>query len=201
MPSKRSIEYETYISSNKWSRKRKRLLGDHNVCLGCFRETEGGTLHLHHVNYDALGKETRKDVIPLCKVCHEALHSALKKHGWTAKESHKAWPELFGHPLASGNSWQNTHNVASSKKSLRDRHKDEERLRRRLWESKQLVKLSEPLRASDSPMLVIQKLNFRKAKHHAGARRKAGCRDSIGDGKLLMGSENGNADKPRVVTR
>ena len=45
-------------------------------CVGCGWH---GPLNLHHTNYDFLGEEKARDLIPLCSYCHKRLHAYLDK--------------------------------------------------------------------------------------------------------------------------
>jgi 5-methylcytosine-specific restriction endonuclease McrA len=77
------MRYEQYITSKAWFAIRECLLDEHNnKCSFCGRKYE---LHVHHLNYDCLGKETPEDVLVLCVRCHDDLHTALRKYPATEK--------------------------------------------------------------------------------------------------------------------
>lgn len=62
-------EYGMYLHSEIWEQTKNKF--KKNKCEKC-----GGTemLNLHHLNYENIGNETKKDVITLCRKCHESLH-------------------------------------------------------------------------------------------------------------------------------
>jgi len=93
----RHTVYQAYITSDDWYDRRIKLLCAHKYCLGCERSFE--TLQLHHISYDFLGAETRKDVIPVCVDCHSQIHASLKELGLSVKETATLWPRLYGTTL------------------------------------------------------------------------------------------------------
>ncbi len=70
------MSYTSYLASTGWLERRKRLLGDHHECMGC--RSVAYRPQLHHLSYWNVGCETRCDVIPLCKPCHERVHKELR---------------------------------------------------------------------------------------------------------------------------
>lgn len=83
--------YAAYITSPAWRARRRTWLTRHRrdhhtepVCVVCDR---AWTLDddLHHASYDHLGHEHDSDLIPMCRVCHEALHRILDgSRAWRA---------------------------------------------------------------------------------------------------------------------
>ena len=84
---------KNYYSSKHWKQFRDKYLKDFNVvCSVCHRRRwtlykintkkhkKGDSkrllnFNIHHLNYDNLYNETSKDVIPLCKFCHDLCHT------------------------------------------------------------------------------------------------------------------------------
>ena len=83
-----SEEYTTYINSDVWRLKCKRL-----VQLAGFRCQECGRcaigLEVHHLTYDRLGNEHDRDLQVLCSPCHEKADPIRSVHAstrsWTAR--------------------------------------------------------------------------------------------------------------------
>jgi hypothetical protein len=64
--------YNDYIQSPKWQRQRdNRMAIDNNECKLCFSKVN---LHVHHITYANFGNEPMKELITVCKSCHEAIH-------------------------------------------------------------------------------------------------------------------------------
>lgn len=71
--SDQNLEYIAYINSPEWAvfrafiiRKRGRR------CQQC--GTTEGEMNLHHKHYRTFGHERSRDVLLLCRPCHDALH-------------------------------------------------------------------------------------------------------------------------------
>lgn len=86
-PRRRRASYEAYINSRAWSDKRKQwyaawltVAGVEPSCLVCGRRwtLKGG--HLHHATYGRLGAESVRDLLPLCRRDHMALHAVIDSH-------------------------------------------------------------------------------------------------------------------------
>ena len=78
---KHSAEYERYMRSEAWERKRsERLELDGNRCVMCGRpnglQKDGATpiLQVHHIHYRNLGHEPMEDLVSLCPTCHKRIH-------------------------------------------------------------------------------------------------------------------------------
>lgn len=68
----KKIDYNKYIKSKKWYKKRNWYFKNNdNICKSC---GSNENIHLHHINYDRLGNEKMKDLMPLCIECHTKLH-------------------------------------------------------------------------------------------------------------------------------
>jgi 5-methylcytosine-specific restriction endonuclease McrA len=67
--------YEKYLKSPEWQKKRsERLKIDNYKCQRCGYSY---CLQVHHLNYDTLGHEdVYKDLITLCRPCHEEIEKA-----------------------------------------------------------------------------------------------------------------------------
>jgi hypothetical protein len=73
IPSPFFCDYQDYIHSKQWQRKRnERLALDRKQCVLCFSMTN---LHVHHVTYERLFKEKMSDLMTVCKECHEIIHN------------------------------------------------------------------------------------------------------------------------------
>jgi len=89
----RRAVYCDYMSSPRWFALRERWVRDwmtrHGVepcCLICCAPWLLGRDDLHHRTYARLGHERCRDLIPLCRPCHGALHRVL--------ESDRSWRRL-----------------------------------------------------------------------------------------------------------
>lgn len=68
------MNYNEYIKSNEWDKKRReRLSHDGYTCQQC--GATGQPLDVHHLTYDRLGDERISDLVSLCRPCHKAEHS------------------------------------------------------------------------------------------------------------------------------
>lgn len=75
---KHSIEYDRYMHSKAWERKRQeRIEIDNHVCCMCGRP-EGkckNGLQVHHISYQHLGNEiVETELCSLCPTCHRLIH-------------------------------------------------------------------------------------------------------------------------------
>ena len=69
------IAHREYLKSATWKDIRERVLSrDRNKCVKCGNPGSD----VHHKTYKRWGNEKTKDLITLCRVCHENLHSARK---------------------------------------------------------------------------------------------------------------------------
>ena len=71
------MNYDTYIQSAAWRRKREAALERaDNHCQLC-----GSTdaLDVHHNTYERLGSERPGDLIALCRACHDAHHARMRQ--------------------------------------------------------------------------------------------------------------------------
>lgn len=65
--------YDDYLASAAWRAVRDRYREERpwlcNVC------GEAESLHLHHRTYERVGQEDLDDLMPLCRGCHELVHT------------------------------------------------------------------------------------------------------------------------------
>lgn len=66
--------YAAYRSSRHWRKFRNNLQAGKPNCM-CCDDRKGS--ELHHLSYESLGREKHRDVIALCRKCHENIHDAL----------------------------------------------------------------------------------------------------------------------------
>lgn len=91
------IDYNQYIKSDRW--KRKRQLKLKQVGHKCQRCKSEDNLNVHHSVYARLGGEKNKDLFVLCRSCHFLYHSIHKKptKGTTkmfVKRTARKWDKL-----------------------------------------------------------------------------------------------------------
>lgn len=63
--------YEEYLDSDWWKEKKTLILQETKKCEICGKEHQ---LYVHHLHYDTLGNETRKDLMVVCYDCHQKIH-------------------------------------------------------------------------------------------------------------------------------
>jgi len=62
--------YRSYIVSEAWYKKRRRILKQVNyTCYKC----GGHAKQVHHLRYDNLGREPDKDLRAVCVPCHKRI--------------------------------------------------------------------------------------------------------------------------------
>jgi len=68
-------EYEEYLDSPEWKKKRLATIKrDSNCCQQCGSRFPINELEVHHIHYKRLRKEQPEDLITLCEFHHELLH-------------------------------------------------------------------------------------------------------------------------------
>jgi len=92
------MKYSKYLQSEWWKQLRNALLVDVS-CFGCRQQAAS---ELQHMTYRTLGHESWRDLVPLCRSCHERLHFELRDR-WPlsplarlAERSRSLWPVMFG---------------------------------------------------------------------------------------------------------
>lgn len=85
--------YAAYIDSAEWFTRRERWYADHRhltgsepACAVCGRPWQLREDDLHHASYARLADEAHRDLIPMCREHHQALHDL-----WAASP---AWRRL-----------------------------------------------------------------------------------------------------------
>src|SRR5579872_4383203 len=77
--------YGAYLRSEHWQEFKGKYFKRHKkVCFCCGVPAR----HLHHITYEHLGKERQKDVKPLCRKCHKAVHRLVKGRRALLIEAH-----------------------------------------------------------------------------------------------------------------
>lgn len=71
------MNYREYIRSDKWREKANKWKIEEGKCEKC---GSGFNLNVHHLNYENLGYELRKDVRVLCRSCHSKYHKGNWKY-------------------------------------------------------------------------------------------------------------------------
>ena len=67
------FDYRKYIKSKAWRNLRKVVLErDKYACQKCL--ATGKPLHVHHLNYNRVGREKLTDLISVCEDCHGLEH-------------------------------------------------------------------------------------------------------------------------------
>ena len=80
--------YAEYIRSEAWQEVRRRFWASRlpKECYCCGRED--GPKDLHHRTYKNLGNEHLRDLVPLCRECHDRVHEMVRRkpslHLWGA---------------------------------------------------------------------------------------------------------------------
>lgn len=65
-------EYSDYLESDKWKKKREKVLRrDENVCQGCDSRMANV---VHHLTYENLYDEFLFELVAMCGPCHTKLH-------------------------------------------------------------------------------------------------------------------------------
>jgi hypothetical protein len=103
--------YQEYISSSAWKNKRDEFIcnnrnnnldkssGDASRCYECdrcgwnFRDVE---LEVHHKHYHTFRNEARKDVLVLCKKCHEIEDRTRAREGKIRSEEALDDAQFYG---------------------------------------------------------------------------------------------------------
>lgn len=68
--------YLTYIKSDKWKRKKAKVLDrDNHKCRVCGKGN--CLLHVHHMTYDNFENEPLTDLVTLCPECHNIVHDLV----------------------------------------------------------------------------------------------------------------------------
>lgn len=68
--------YQEYLESDWWLDKKKLVLSKTKKCEQCNSHQQ---LYVHHITYDTLGNEPRKDLMVVCYDCHQEIHDGEKQ--------------------------------------------------------------------------------------------------------------------------
>lgn len=71
------MNYQEYIWSDVWRDKSKTFLEQREYSTGsskCEVCEKKKPLNVHHLHYKTLGMESSRDLIAVCKKCHELIH-------------------------------------------------------------------------------------------------------------------------------
>lgn len=71
-------KYSSYLTSNKWKNIKNSLFIEFNYQPKCFCCGSKENIQVHHKTYKNVYNECQKDLVCLCKVCHENVHSIVK---------------------------------------------------------------------------------------------------------------------------
>jgi len=77
----RGAEYYAYLRSDAWKAVKRRYLESKmpKVCYVCGK-TWDRSFEFHHLTYRTLGNELLRDIAPVCRACHEAVHKRNREH-------------------------------------------------------------------------------------------------------------------------
>lgn len=88
---KGKVGYRKYLKSRYWKERKGKYWNQHKrICFCC----GGRAVLLHHITYSRLEKELDKDLIPLCKNCHEVIHKVILIDNPKLKKAHHTLKEL-----------------------------------------------------------------------------------------------------------
>ncbi len=83
-------DYKKYICSPDWEAKKKLYYANHEkVCRSCGSDER--EMHLHHRSYARIYNEADNDLMPLCSMCHSALHLFQKTFGIPVEDATSIW--------------------------------------------------------------------------------------------------------------
>jgi len=70
--------YKDYLNHWMWQQKREQILGEIDFCNVC--KCKGGNLEIHHTKegYNRIPQERMRDLIVVCRECHEKIHKDEK---------------------------------------------------------------------------------------------------------------------------
>lgn len=92
------IPYREYIGMDGhkphpyWEKvKAARYRADLGMCVSCHTALDIHEAQTHHISYDHLGHERLRDVITLCKECHESFHEKWKYGEYYKEQDDDHW--------------------------------------------------------------------------------------------------------------
>lgn len=91
------IDYNEYIKSDSWNKKRESVFKYQNICQKCWTMNR---LNVHHGTYKRLWDEEISDLFVMCSDCHKKFHDKFwvrgnmmkltKKYLWLTRKQLKA---------------------------------------------------------------------------------------------------------------
>lgn len=69
-----ALQYQEYLKSDHWQKFRAKMFSKKPKCRFCKSKK---FLHIHHLTYKNVGRETEKDVVIVCRVHHFELHRGI----------------------------------------------------------------------------------------------------------------------------
>lgn len=79
-------KYVNYLKSNRWQKKREKKLKQVNYkCKWIEYGDCEGSLHVHHLHYNTLGRENLWDLMVLCESHHAQADEERKVKLWARK--------------------------------------------------------------------------------------------------------------------
>lgn len=85
-------DYEEYLASSKWARKRTAVLErDQDLCQACLNRQ---ATEVHHLTYERIFDEPMFDLVAICRPCHERLHKKKIAAIAAAKAKSSEIPEI-----------------------------------------------------------------------------------------------------------
>lgn len=86
------IDYDIYMLSDKWNKKRLEQIKKYPKCFCCGKNKR---LTVHHKTYINFGHERMKDLVTLCWHCHKKVHNLIKTNNKaTLNNAHKIYKKL-----------------------------------------------------------------------------------------------------------
>lgn len=84
--------YNGYLHSNLWKGRKGSYWATHRkICFCC----AGPATELHHCSYNRLGREKDKDLVPLCRNCHEHITDMVYNKEAKLEEAHVIYKGLL----------------------------------------------------------------------------------------------------------
>lgn len=99
----RSPDYQEYLAGDRWRNLKVRYAGAKACCCACKFK---GSLTLHHISYERLGREATGDLIVLCHPCHHRLHAFFDRTMPDSSTSEKAAKTAHYFKQALGVTWK-----------------------------------------------------------------------------------------------
>lgn len=87
--------YVAYLRSPHWQAMKAAYRANDKLpqyCLAC----KNPQFELHHRSYARIGHEWIGDLIPLCRICHEKVHTYLHEHHKPLEATHVALRKILG---------------------------------------------------------------------------------------------------------